>query len=263
MGGPGLWRSVPALSPHTQSFNPMVKNNKSKKSKNESGGSFLYVDPERIRFQHSKIRPYFSGCGRSVVDTLDSIRKGHLRPEDLPPIQVIVGPDENDGKGPWYFSLNNRRLWVLKRCREEGLLQNNSIRVRVREAKSGNELERYTLKNCVVEARFMREQMQSSSTTTTPVTTTTTFHETTEHQRANDMKQTDENQGHVPTSTTNNKRDVQGNDSSNNSLNHDNEHNDDGGDHDDDDDDGMERKPFYNPFGMVDDDSSSSSDESA
>ena len=28
--------------------------------------------------------------------------------------QVLIGPDENDGLGPWYFSLNNRRLWVLK-----------------------------------------------------------------------------------------------------------------------------------------------------
>lgn len=48
------------------------------------------VDPARIRFQHSRIRPHFSGCGRHLHDTLDSIRSGELRAGDLPPIQVRV-----------------------------------------------------------------------------------------------------------------------------------------------------------------------------
>jgi hypothetical protein len=52
------------------------------------GDEWLYVDPERVRFQHARIRPYFSGCGRSVVETLESIRREELKPEDLPPIQV-------------------------------------------------------------------------------------------------------------------------------------------------------------------------------
>jgi hypothetical protein len=47
---------------------------------------------------------------------------------------------------------------VLKRCREEGLLANNQIRVRVRSAKSSLETERYTLDNCAVEAKFIRER---------------------------------------------------------------------------------------------------------
>ena len=71
--------------------------------------------------------------------------------------QVIVGPEDQDG--PWYFSLNNRRLWVLKRCREEGLLENNIICVRVREPKSGTEEARYSLENCSVEAKFIREKV--------------------------------------------------------------------------------------------------------
>lgn len=70
---------------------------KNQKKSNKSGGrasstnnknDLKHVDPRRIRFQHSKIRPYFSGCGRSVVSTLDSIRRGELSPSDLPPIQV-------------------------------------------------------------------------------------------------------------------------------------------------------------------------------
>jgi hypothetical protein len=69
--------------------------------------------------------------------------------------QVLVGPETDDG--PWYFSLNNRRLWVLKRCREEGLLQDNQIAVRVRPPKSTSETSRYTVENCALEAKLMRE----------------------------------------------------------------------------------------------------------
>jgi hypothetical protein len=102
----------------------------------------------------------FSGCGRSVEQTLDDIRIGKISPNDLPTIQVIVGTDTSlDGK-PWYFSLNNRRLWVLKECQKEGLLerQHNMIRVRIRAFKSKREQERYTLQNCSLEAKFIREK---------------------------------------------------------------------------------------------------------
>lgn len=94
------------------------------------------------------------------MSTLDSIRNGELSPSDLPPIQVLVGPvDETVGQR-WYFSLNNRRLWVYKRCAEEGLLgdTNGKIWVRVREPKSQKERERYSIENCAVEAKFMREK---------------------------------------------------------------------------------------------------------
>jgi hypothetical protein len=46
---------------------------------------------------------------------------------------------------------------VLKRCREEGLLENNEIPVRARGPKSYAERERYTLENCALEATIMRE----------------------------------------------------------------------------------------------------------
>jgi len=136
------------------------KSQKKKPTSNASvdGDNWVWVDPARIRFQHARIRPYFSGCGRSVTETLNSIRREELRPEDLPPIQVIAGPDEPESGGRWYFSLNNRRLWVMKRCRDEGLLANNQIRVRVRSTKSSAEEQRYTLENCAVEAKFIRER---------------------------------------------------------------------------------------------------------
>jgi hypothetical protein len=137
-------------------------NAKAKNPSSDAGqqeGGFIWADPDRIRFQHSKIRPYFSGCGRSVMETLESIRRKEMKPSDLPPIQVIVGPQTEEG--PWYFSLNNRRLWVLKRCREEGLLDRNQIRVRVRSPKSSAEASRYSLENCALEAKMMKESAPS------------------------------------------------------------------------------------------------------
>jgi len=122
-----------------------------------------------VRYQHSKIRPFFSGCGRSVEQTLNDIRIGKISPNDLPPIQVILGDvtalQKDDPEGEqWYYSLNNRRLWVLKQCRAEGLLemQNNEIRVRIRSAKCKREQERYTVQNCSLDAKFIREKAASN-----------------------------------------------------------------------------------------------------
>jgi hypothetical protein len=145
----------------------MVKKKKNQSAKNNGNADadFIHVDPARVRFQHSRIRPVFSGCGRSVTETLETIRRREMTPKDLPPIQVLIGPIGEDGQ-PWYFSLNNRRLWVLKRCREEGLLENNQIRVRVRSPKSSGEESRYTIENCALDAKLMRE----TSTNTAPKT---------------------------------------------------------------------------------------------
>ena len=78
--------------------------------------------------------------------------------------QVLIGPDENDGLGPWYFSLNNRRLWVLKQCQKEGLLDNarcsGMIAVRVRAPRSEAEKQRYSVGNCALEAKFTREGIE-------------------------------------------------------------------------------------------------------
>jgi len=95
------------------------------------------------------------------MDTMEEIRQGKLEPNALPPIQVLVGPTDDDDQGPWYFSLNNRRLWIFKQCYKEGLLDNerynNTIAVRVRLPKSDAERERYCIQNCALEAKFIRE----------------------------------------------------------------------------------------------------------
>ena len=53
-----------------------------------------------------------------------------------------------------YFSLNNRRLWVLKELRKAGALENNTVRVRMKEALP-REKERYTPTKCSLTAIIM------------------------------------------------------------------------------------------------------------
>lgn len=109
----------------------------------------IEIDPSIVRFTHSRIRPFFTGCSKRITDTLDEIRGGLISVEDLPMITVI----ENRGQ---YFSLNNRRLFVLKALRSEGLLKNNSIRVRLKPALE-REKERYTTDRCSLVATIMKE----------------------------------------------------------------------------------------------------------
>lgn len=59
-------------------------------SASSGGEDLIWVDPSRVRFQHARIRPYFSGCGRSVQETLEAIRLGKVLPQDIPPIQVCA-----------------------------------------------------------------------------------------------------------------------------------------------------------------------------
>lgn len=79
-----------------------------------AGFSVIDVDPRRVRYAHSKIKPVFSGCGRTIEQTLQEIRDGKTLPSDLPAITVLLGPADPADGGGCYFSLNNRRLFVLK-----------------------------------------------------------------------------------------------------------------------------------------------------
>ena len=66
------------------------KKGKGKPKTSDVDNGLIFVDPARVRFQHSRIRPYFSGCGRSVHETLDAMREGKIQPSDIPPIQVSL-----------------------------------------------------------------------------------------------------------------------------------------------------------------------------
>jgi len=111
------------------------------------------VDPRRIRFTHAKIRPFFSD-GKVVVETLQAIEQGRLRVEDLPKITIIQHGEEQ------YYSLNNRRLWVLKQCCELGLLKDNVVAVRVRPLPKTKRLQnKFDPARCCDTARFMKEKV--------------------------------------------------------------------------------------------------------
>lgn len=109
----------------------------------------IYIDPDTVRFTHSRIRPFFSGCGRRIIDTLDDLRTGRMSIEELPVITII----DNQGS---FFSLNNRRLYVLKALRKADMLRNNVVKVRIKTALE-REIERYTPDRCALDATIMPE----------------------------------------------------------------------------------------------------------
>jgi hypothetical protein len=75
---------------------------------------------------------------------------------DLPIISVVQDADKN------YFTLNNRRLWVLKAYREQGLVKEVNVRLR---ALKPHEIKRYSIENCSLKATFMREKSSIQNST--------------------------------------------------------------------------------------------------
>jgi len=73
----------------------------------------------------------------------------------LPTITIL----END---TFYFSLNNRRLYVLKELRKKGLIPNNHIKVRIKQANM-QEATRYVASKCSLNASIMKEYKKSDN----------------------------------------------------------------------------------------------------
>jgi hypothetical protein len=117
--------------------------------------------PSEIWYTFARVRDRFSGCGRTLEETLKEIRDGALAVDDLPTIAVVThdverasddasDASDDDGSGGRrrggkrattrsrtvrrYYSMNNRRLWVLKRCEALGLCEDVRVRVESREA---------------------------------------------------------------------------------------------------------------------------------
>ncbi len=128
--------------------------------------NIIDIDPQSVMFTHSRIRPFFTGCGRRIEDTLLDITEHRISVEDLPLITVI----ENDGH---YFSLNNRRLYVLKKLRTDGLLPNNSVKVYIKTALE-REKRKYTPEHCALEARIMNEHSTTSAEESESTTSSST-----------------------------------------------------------------------------------------
>jgi hypothetical protein len=133
---------------------PKVGGSSSSSSGGGGGGGEWedYVDPAQIRFTHAKIRPVFSD-GKVVQETYNAIERRELPVEDLPKITIIQQAADQ------YYSLNNRRLWVLKQCRQNGLLKDNRVLVRVRPMPTSKRLQnKFDVTRCCDTARFMKEK---------------------------------------------------------------------------------------------------------
>lgn len=107
------------------------------------------LDPSIIRFTHARIRPFFTGCGKRIEETIQELNDGIITIKDLPLITVI----ENDGE---FFSLNNRRLYVIKLMHSLGKLGSSTIEVYTKPALE-REKKRYTAQRCALHAKIMPE----------------------------------------------------------------------------------------------------------
>jgi len=121
--------------------------------------SFGDLDVSLIYFTHARVRPFFSGCGRRLEDTLDMIWCGDMSLDKLPQITILFNT-MHDGQ-VYYFSLNNRRLWVLKELHARGYFEGKLHTVRLKEALP-RERERYTIDRCSLTAKIMKEGALSS-----------------------------------------------------------------------------------------------------
>ena len=108
---------------------------------------WLEIDPLDVYFTHSRVRSCFSGCGRRLEDTLEELRAGRMALEALPVITVLRGAE-----GGIYFSLNNRRLWVLKELRRAGCIA--AVRVRTKDLLP-REAAKYSADKCSLSACIM------------------------------------------------------------------------------------------------------------
>lgn len=97
---------------------------KGRKNHNQMRDQIVTLDPLSVYFTHSKIRDTFTGCNKTIDQTLQEIRNGTTKITDIPLIKVYT-----DGQN--YFSQNNRRLYLFKTCRSENLLPNNTVQVRL------------------------------------------------------------------------------------------------------------------------------------
>jgi hypothetical protein len=127
--------------------------------------SLARLRPSEIWYTFGRVRDRFSGCGRTLEETLEAIRDGALAVDDLPSIAVVThdvdvdeasddDDDDDDDDASRrrrraarpsaanarprtvrrYYSMNNRRLWVLKRCEALGLCEDVGVRMESREA---------------------------------------------------------------------------------------------------------------------------------
>lgn len=97
--------------------------------------TIIKLDPSIIYFTHSKIKPCFS-TGKPIMETYQEIATNKINATDIPIINVYYVNDK-------YYSLNNRRLYLFKMCKNNGLLPENVIHVNLKKIPSKKVLQRF------------------------------------------------------------------------------------------------------------------------
>ena len=170
-----------------------------KKAPNNNNNSVVFVElkPSEIYFTFSKISDTFSGCSKTLMETLLQLEKRDISSRDIPAIAVVeidkpTADDEReeddeesddeeedrrkssarkkkkenkmkskDKTEKIFVSMNNRRLWVFKEAEKRGILQ--TIRVRLQPKEVGERLARkgsrnFRLDRISLEARIVAEK---------------------------------------------------------------------------------------------------------
>jgi hypothetical protein len=92
----------------------------------------MYLNPDIIYFTHSRIRGRFSGCGLTIEETYNQIVNKQIEISSIPKIKVFT-----DGSN--YYSENNRRLYLFKKCKQSGLLQEIDVVVKPIKTQTNNQ----------------------------------------------------------------------------------------------------------------------------
>jgi hypothetical protein len=167
--------------------------NNNNNNNNNNSVVFVELKPSEIYFTFSKISDTFSGCSKTLMETLLQLEKRDISSRDIPAVAVVEidkptagGEREEDDEESddeeedrrkssarkkkkknkmktekIFVSTNNRRLWVFKEAEKRGILQ--TIRVRLQPKEVGERLARkgsrnFRLDRISLEARIVAEK---------------------------------------------------------------------------------------------------------
>ena len=128
-----------------------------KDNKKKNPLSKVTMRPSDILFSFGKIENKFSGCGRTLEETLEDLCRGKISYKDISPITVVRvevqertcydddSEDDDDNPRrekrerkknsssknthPVFVSMNNRRLWVFQEAERRKILDFIEVRV--------------------------------------------------------------------------------------------------------------------------------------
>ena len=161
------------------------------KKANKKNDVFIDLRPSEIYFTFSKLSDTFSGCSKTLLDTLRQLEAKEVDArKDIPAIAVVEidkphkkqeeeeeeeEEEESDGKSNRkkkkkkdnndneriFVSMNNRRLWVYKEAEKRGILQTIGVRLQPKEV--GERLARKGSRNFRLDRITLEARISSSS----------------------------------------------------------------------------------------------------